>query len=334
MSIGRIEMVDGVKKNVVYATLGGAGGIQVGNVQDLSIEENSDNLTLKWKDPENVVFNGETIAEWAGTKVVRKEGSSPESVTDGTLVVDSIVKDQYAIDGLQDSNVVTDTQYNYALFPYTVKNVYTLSDANRIVGKKKNTYDPILQNNSWMDISNASKEGVAAEWWNVGDIKDGYTIIGFDHDDLTDGTGKAGITFCLMDKTKILNAAYDSRSGYYNYAVAECQTVLDDLYNGLPNDLKQAIKQVNKKYQVTTTMNGQLGTIAQKLFLLSSWEAVGKPANASVQGPAYAYTGNYPNAIWTRTTNSTSDEFAVYNRIQTYYSKKILTIGYGYAFCI
>lgn len=138
VSIGRIEVVDGVKQFIGYPLQGGSmevSGAQVGNVRDLVLKSRPDSLVLTWKDPENVIFNGEPIAEWAGTKVVRKEGGNPESVDDGTLVADSTVRDQYAVDGLQDSDVVVDTQYNYALFPYTTQNVHTSSDVNRVNGQ-------------------------------------------------------------------------------------------------------------------------------------------------------------------------------------------------------
>lgn len=140
VSIGRIEVVDGVKQFTGYPLQGGStqvSGAQVGNVRDLVLKSRPDSLVLTWKDPENVIFNGEPIAEWAGTKVVRKEGGNPESVDDGTLVADSTVRDQYAVDGLQDSDVLVDTQYNYALFPYTAQNVYTTEDSNRISGTLK-----------------------------------------------------------------------------------------------------------------------------------------------------------------------------------------------------
>lgn len=142
VSIGRIEVVDGVKQFVEYPLKGGSGGgsvevsgSQVGNVQDLVLKGRPDSLVLTWKDPENVIFNGEPIAEWAGTKVVRKEGEPPQSIEDGVLITDSTVKDQYSADGLQDTNVVDDVVYNYALFPYTTQNAYTASDANRVSGQ-------------------------------------------------------------------------------------------------------------------------------------------------------------------------------------------------------
>lgn len=140
VTIGRIEVVDGVKQFVGYPLSGGGGsvevsGTQVGNVQDLVLKGRPDSLVLTWKDPENVIFNGEPIAEWAGTKVIRKEGEPPQSIEDGVLITDSTVKDQYSADGLQDTNVVDDVVYNYALFPYTTQNAYTSSDVNRVNGQ-------------------------------------------------------------------------------------------------------------------------------------------------------------------------------------------------------
>lgn len=307
MSIGRIEMVDGVKKNVVYATLGGTGGIQVGNVQDLSIEENADNLTLKWKDPDNVVFNGETIAEWGGTKVVRKEGSSPESVTDGTLVVDSTVKDQYAVEGLQDTDVVEDSQYNYALFPYTTKNVYTMSDKNRVNGMlAEYPYDKILANNTWSEISEASQMGIAKNIWKLGDAKDGFKIIGFDHDDLTDGSGKAGITFCMDSLEWTPTDALDSRTGtaYYTYVqMVNLASWINTVKGLMDAEMVKYVKKVDKKYYANASLDSTLTTNCE-LFLMSAYEITGT-INA-ILGEQYEYFidnvdgQKWVNTYWTR----------------------------------
>lgn len=278
MSVGMI--IDG--KYVRFATLGGGGGetkvVPVGNVKDLSIEESSDSLTLKWKDPDNVIFNGEPIAEWAGTKVVRKEGGNPESVDDGTLVVDSTVKDQYAVDGLQDSDVVADTQYNYAMFPYTTKNVYTMSDLNRASGNLV-SYDKVLENNTWAQIDEASRAGVAREIWSLGDTKDGYTIIGFDHDDLTDGNGKAGITFIVSDKLKMSASAWNTYSRptvFYDASTANTrlQQYLTNGNYGL-SDIKPYIKDVLKKYKTSITDEISYAEMSCKLFLPSYSELLG-----------------------------------------------------------
>lgn len=271
MSIGRIELVDEKRQYVRYATLGGSGGqsgIQIGNVQDLTLEEGSENLILRWKDPEDVVFNGETIGKWAGTKVVRKEGSDPASVDDGTLVADSKVKDQYAVDGLQDTDVAADTQYNYALFPYTAKNVYTMSDLNRTSGSLA-SYNPVLANNTWAQIDEASRLGIAKDIWNFGDVKDGYTIIGFNHDDLADGSGKAGITF-IADDIDLMPKSIWTNNTTKTYPVSDAKHALDAEYNSLPSDFTKYIKEVQIACKTGYSSSGGISKLNVKLFLPSS----------------------------------------------------------------
>ena len=282
MSIGRIELVDGKKQYVRYATMGGSGGetggVQVGNVKDLSINESTDNLTLKWKDPDNVVFNGELIAEWAGTKVVRKEGGNPENVEDGTLIAESTVKDQYAVDGLQDSDVVVDTQYNYALFPYTTKNIYTRSDLNRVRGSLME-YNPILSENTWKIIHGASALGIAKNLWKIGDEKDGFRIIDFDHDDLSDGSGKAGITFDVISSKYTTKSKYAStNTGYVNYPQSVLKDTLETtIWDLLPEDLKEYMKPVDKAASMSYSNSYRFGVtnISCKLFPFSLVEIFG-----------------------------------------------------------
>lgn len=156
-----------------WVKIGGGGfGSHLGNVQDLILEENADSLTLTWKDPDDVVFNGETIAKWAGTKVIRKEGSSPESVEDGVLIADSTVRGQYAFNGLDDVDVEKDIQYNYALFPYTAKEVYTTSDDNRVMGTVRQEWNLVSSNNIEQDASKPlrwrktnSTRNASAKWF-------------------------------------------------------------------------------------------------------------------------------------------------------------------------
>ncbi len=293
---------------------GGLGGVPLSDCKNLALKESNDKLTLTWTDPENIVFNGETIAAWEGTKVVRKEGSSPVSVEDGILITDSKVKDQYAVDGLQDTDVVADTQYNYALFPYTAKNVYTMSDLNRISGSLM-SYDPVLANNTWEQISEASALGLASALWNLGDEKDGCAIIGFNHDDLADGSGKAGITFSCNDNSKTKYDNWDSNSSASSdYGTSHIRWTLRDLSEGnvsgiesLNEELRRQIKSVEKEY-----MKASSGIITQhecKLFLFSAIElsggtylAEGRKYDGSeyINADVWAWTRSKPNATSAR----------------------------------
>lgn len=286
---------------------GGLGGVPLSDCKNLALKESNDKLTLTWMDPENVVFNGETIAEWEGTKVVRKEGGSPVSVEDGILVADSKVKDQYAVEGLQDTDVVADTQYNYALFPYTAKNVYTMSDLNRISGSLM-SYDPVLANNTWAQISEASALGLAPELWKLGDEKDGCAIIGFDHDDLADGSGKAGISFVCNDDGKTETGPwYTPNTASILYNTSRVATRLNNIYenagesNGiLPIEIKKEIKMVKKDYIADST---SLRILNVHLFLLSVCEVFGSIVGMAKEGSIYEGSQYIKSLseIWTRT---------------------------------
>lgn len=222
-------------------------GYPLGNVENLSLKEGSDSLTLTWSDPDNIVFNGEDKAVWAGTKVVRKEGAYPTSETDGTVIADSTVKDQYAESGLVDTDVMEDMEYKYVLFPYTDKNIYTMSDLNRASGSLL-AYKEVLAENSWYNIHMASITGVAQDFWSLGDEKDGYKIIGFNHDDLADGSGKAGITFDVISSERTAESIYSANySSYISYSNSTLKNTLETTIWGLlPEDLKEYIKIVKK----------------------------------------------------------------------------------------
>ncbi len=322
---------------------GGLGGVPLSDCKNLSLKESNDKLTLTWTDPENVVFNGETIAEWEGTKVVRKEGGNPMSIEDGILVADSKVKNQYAVDGLQDTDVVADTQYNYALFPYTAKNVYTMSDLNRISGSLM-SYDPVLANNTWAQISEASIAGIASELWNLGDKKDGCAIIGFDHDDLADGSGKAGITFSCNDGRKTINASWGQSSGAV-YKGSNVEINLRYIYEAaggtnptfskLPFEIAEQIKLVKKDY-----VNGynELAYCNCRLFLFSIKEYFGI-STYDKGGERYAGHSHilvFSGGEWTRSKNSISSSMIRYISDKDTHGTKNMeeNLPYLYGFCI
>lgn len=315
---------------------GGLGGVPLSDCKNLALKESNDKLTLTWTDPENVVFNGETIAEWEGTKVVRKEGGNPVSVEDGVLVADSKVKDQYAVEGLQDTDVVADMQYNYALFPYTAKNVYTMSDLNRISGSLM-SYDPVLANNTWAQISEASIAGIASELWNLGDEKNGCAIIGFDHDDLADGSGKAGITFVCNNGNFINDYWYSpsTSSAFYEYSSANLY--LDLIYKGtkegsLSEDVRSVMKKVRKE---CLSRNNSKIFLDCYIFLFSAEEL--QLNKSVVEGKAYEGKNFIQNVyrFYTRTKYS-YDSTAIWTDYMNGEESSVMTTKrtYRYGFCV
>ena len=110
-------------------------------------------LILKWSDPDDIVSgNGQVLSKWQGTKVVRKVGSYPTKVSDGTLVCDCQVRDQYKDTGFIDSELATGVTYYYRWFPYSDQGAVNLNkDINRASKKTFNKYTIV---------------GVTADWAN------------------------------------------------------------------------------------------------------------------------------------------------------------------------
>ena len=96
-----------------------SGGIPVGNVSGLSVEEGNAEITLRWTDPEDRYLDDLKIAEWQGTKIIRKEGSYPVSDDDGVLIVDNKTRNQYSSNGYTDVGLTNGETYYYMAFPYT-----------------------------------------------------------------------------------------------------------------------------------------------------------------------------------------------------------------------
>lgn len=87
-------------------------------------DEIAEEVQIKWTDPADISTNEPAPAEWAGTVVVRKEGSAPLHRWDGDLIVDSTTRDQYASSALIDNTLDISKNYYYGIFPYDTKGDY------------------------------------------------------------------------------------------------------------------------------------------------------------------------------------------------------------------
>lgn len=79
---------------------------------------------IRWTDPPDISTNEPCTATWAGTVVVRKETEAPKHRWDGTLIIDSTTRDEYAETALVDSNVDPQKTYYYGIFPYDTRGWY------------------------------------------------------------------------------------------------------------------------------------------------------------------------------------------------------------------
>ena len=83
-----------------------------------------DAVTLRWKDPSD----GPRVT-WLKTVIVKKQGAAPESPTDGTVVVASTIRDQYAATGYTDTQSGADG-WVYRAFPTSVAGAVSMSAEN------------------------------------------------------------------------------------------------------------------------------------------------------------------------------------------------------------
>lgn len=177
-------------------------------------------------------------------------------------------------------------------------------------------FPDVLSQASWAQIAQASELGVASSLWSVGDEKtihlapeggglpekpDDYNtltlvIMGFNHDDKADGSGKAGITFGmknLMASTRQMNSSNTNRGGFTGSAMYTWLT--GTLLPALPSDLQAVLKSVNKKTSAGSH-SSTINTNAMKVFLFSEIEIFGSVTDSkSGEGSQYDYFATAAN---------------------------------------
>lgn len=184
-----------------------------------------------------------------------------------------------------------------------------------------------LASATWDQIANISASGRASTMWSIGDTKQftlssgeviEVAIADFNHDDLADGTGKAGITFvmthCATDIAPMNSTA--TNVGGWGSCLMRTST-LPSYLDKLPSDLQSVIKEVNK-----LTSSGNLSknivTTADKLFLLSQAEAGSQVYSFDGEGTQYpiftsnasriryaGYGGTTVRSYWCRSPHNT-----------------------------
>lgn len=275
--------------------------IKMGNVTSLTVTANSNGtLTIKWSDPTNITVTNGTLAEWGGTQLRYKFGTYPSSEVDGTLLVDNKTRDQYKTTGFTHSGLTIGLPVYYMLFPYTRTEAITVDIANRITGTPNNipAVGTPLNSWGWDQINQVSVSGLATTCFALGDEKTitlttgevlTLRIIGFAHDDKSDGTGKAGITFetkKVMNGTRAMNGSADNTNGWNLCSMRTwCNSTL---FESLPTALKSIVKQVNKLTSSGAPNYTTIVTSQDKAFLLSEIETAAS-SSYSVSGEGTAY---------------------------------------------
>ena len=154
---------------------------------------------------------------------------------------------------------------------------------------------------SWEDIAAISESGRAAAYFGVGEEKTielttgekvTLVILGFNHDDLTGG-GKAGMTIGmknLLATTYKMNSSNTNAGGWDDSAMRT--STMTTLLSQLPADLRNVIKQVNKK-ATAGSQSTTITTSADKLFLFAMSEIF---SATSIENSATSTIADYADA--------------------------------------
>lgn len=162
----------------------------------------------------------------------------------------------------------------------------------------KPSYDPVFANNTWEQIIEACHNNAVPNTWKVADQKsmtiggEDYLIdiIGKNHDDYADGSGKAPLTFQLHDCYKIAKAMHSTAANTMGWTKCSMRVEhLPIILKQMPADVQSGIREVNK-ISASGGRSTSLVTTKDSLFLLSEGEVFGSAINShSGEGTQYDY---------------------------------------------
>lgn len=245
--------------------------VSLDSPSNFTLVSGNNQILISWTDPKDKYATPEgevaqdpheLISVWNKTVIVRKVGSAPNSINDGTIILSSTIRDQYQSVEYTDNTVTNNTEYYYAAYAVNEDNIESEPAISNVTPKG---YDPTLENNTWTQIDDAAQKGLAQSLWEIGDTKQivangralNVAILDFDHDFLADGSGKAKISFGTMDR--VIDDVYandndwdDAHSGLgmdykLNYSKTQVRDrIINTVYPSLTEELKAAIKPVTK----------------------------------------------------------------------------------------
>lgn len=164
--------------------------------------------------------------------------------------------------------------------------------------KKTALYQANFADNDWAKIIDACHKNQVPDTWLVGNQKTmtingtAYVIdiIGKNHDDYADGSGKAPLTFQLHDcygETKNMNGSNTNSNSWTRCAMRS--THLPAILALMPTEVQNGIREVNKMTSAGS-QSATINTTADKLFLLSEIEIFDSVSySKSGEGTQYDY---------------------------------------------
>ena len=212
-------------------------------------------------------------------------------------------KDSKTVSGTADTNgkcILTVTEAG--TWTVTAATASSTNTADIVVGTANVDMimiDPVFGNNSWAAIIKACQEKQVPDTWNVGNSCNmtinnktyAIDIIGKNHDDYADGSGKAPLTFQMHTTYATqykMNGAEYNNCGWKNCLV-RTSNAFPKLKQVMPAEVVAALKGVTKK-TTAGDASSAIDTTTDTLFLLSEIEVQGTRTHSYAgEGTQYAY---------------------------------------------
>ena len=214
------------------------------------------------------------------------------------VVDDEVIDSENVLYGLTSTTEVTPTKEGYT-FKGWLKNGKLVNPATETI-TENTTFTAVmagaLNTYTWAEISEISEQGLASVYFEVGDTIDvvlpeetiTLAIMGFDHDDLSDGTGKANITFGMVNLLKSICALSQS-GGNATDDFYKMDERFETILSQMPMELQTLIKNVDKKV-TAGEKSTDIVTLSKKLWLFSRVEVDGTTNETlSKEGQQYDY---------------------------------------------
>lgn len=161
--------------------------------------------------------------------------------------------------------------------------------------------DPVFENNSWENIALACKLNEVPDTWAVGDKKAmtigewdyEVNIIGKNHDDYADGSGKAPLTFQMYELYGSLYQMNSENTSIGGWTESEMRTIhLPAIMQLMPSEVQKGIREVVKSTSAGNA-SSNIVTTNDKLFLIAEIEILGEIAiSREGEGTQYEYYAN------------------------------------------
>lgn len=276
MAVNKVEINGEVKLDLTQDTVTAAKLAQGETAHDASGELIIGSMTAPQLQIVITTSAGATVTATKGSKTV---SGTADASGNCTLIVDEV-----------------------GTWTVTAATASTTKTADVVVGTANvdlAMIDPVFGNNSWATIIKACQEKQVPNTWNVGDSCNmtinnktyAIDIIGKNHDDYADGSGKAPLTFQMHTTYATqykMNGAEDNSCGWKNCLV-RTSNAFPALKKVMPAEVVAALKAVTKK----TTAGGAssaIDTTEDTLFLLSEIEVQGtRTYSYAGEGTQYEY---------------------------------------------